>query len=423
MGCGDMVLILYRLAAELVLWIARAGGPFWPARWRVAERVSPRSDREGGTRRAIWLHAASLGECKGSWALARALREGGVDADFVLTANTDTGFEFLRARTREAGDAALRAEIAPLDHPRVARRFLKAHGVRALIVFEVELWPFWFLAARRFRSAGVPVSWVSARWNARARRRYGMFPAAARRVLRLVSWTQAQSEEDANALRRAGCPRVAVGGDLRGLEYLKGRANDAGDPGLPPWPVRNGLAFVSFHAGELPALVPMLHDAPEDAPLIVFPRKPGDHDAFLAALAPLGFVAHSRNPRATRRVVDRFGLVSATLRDSRGAVVGGSFAGAESIGGHNLWEPLLAGCRVATGAHHANQAWLAERMRAAGSLRVLADGPEWKSGWADFLAECAAPPEKDRVIDEARTTLQEAVRTIREQLATQSGVG
>ena len=169
-----MVLLLSRLAAEVALWIATAGKPFWPARWRVAERLSPLNSWPTtpplrGDRGVIWLHAASLGVCKGLWALAKRLD--GIGADFVLTANTEAGLKFLREEiAQDSAPARWRAAIAPLDHPRVARRFLAAHKVRALVVFEVEVWPHWFLAARVFRSAGVPVLWASARWSARARR-------------------------------------------------------------------------------------------------------------------------------------------------------------------------------------------------------------------------------------------------------------
>jgi 3-deoxy-D-manno-octulosonic-acid transferase len=409
-----MVLILYRLAAEVFLWIARAGRPLWPARWRVAERLVPSNSstprfplRED--RGVIWLHAASLGECKGLWALARELRA--LDADFVLTANTEAGLEFLRAAiTKHAESSRWHAAIAPFDHPRVARKFLAAHRARALMAFEMEAWPHWFLAARR---AGVPVFRVSARWNARARRRYGLFPAAARRVLRGVAWTQAQSDRDADALRRAGCANVEVGGDLRGLQYL---AEAEATVPERPWAERRGAAFVSFHARELPHLVPMIREAREENPLIVFPRKPREFPAFLAALAPLGFVAHSTDPRAARRVVDRFGLVGETLHDVRIAVVGGSFGDGGRIGGHNLWEPLLAGCRAAIGPHHENQAWLAERMRAAGLLNVIDEATDWRAmlaGEAPATGEEGAREE----IRKARAALAEAVERVRERLA------
>lgn len=401
------VLLAYRCVAEIVRVVAFAGTPFWPARWRVKERLHPPPSPfpKGGNEEVIWMHAASLGECKGLWALARALRTPGVR--FVLTANTDAGLAFLReAVARDPEAHRLYAAPAPLDHPRIARRFLEAFRVRALVTFEVELWPHRFLAAQR---AGVQVLWVSARWNARARRRYGIASAAARRVLREIAWTQAQSPEDADALRRAGCPRVETGADLRGLQYLDLRPADA----APGSSGRRGVAFVSFHARELPTLVAMMREAPEDGPVFVFPRKLREIAAFRDALASLGFALHSENPSAARRIVDRFGLVGIALREARFAVVGGSFA--EGIGGHNLWEPWLAGCRVAIGPRHENQAWLAQRLRAAGILRVI-DAP---GAWRSFLAEPDAAEEGNasaRLEGQVRSELSNAVASVRERL-------
>jgi 3-deoxy-D-manno-octulosonic-acid transferase len=239
-----------------------------------------------------------------------------------------------------------------------------------------------------------------------------LFPAAARRVLQGVAWTQAQSEGDADALRRAGCRDVDVGGDLRGLQSLgdiEGVAPHAHEE-------RNGVAFVSFHVEELPALVPMLREARNESPLIVFPRKPDEFPAFRKALALLGFVSHSEDPRAPRRIVDRFGLVGEALREVRVAAIGGSFTRDDRLGGHNLWEPMLAGCRVAVGPHHENQMWLAKRLRAAGLLRVIRDAAEWKT----VLAERSSPPDGDHVAEEvrkARETLQAAAKGVRERLS------
>src|SRR5690606_4796524 len=102
---------------------------------------------------------------------------------------------------------------------------------------------------------------------------------------------------------------------------------------------------------------------------------------FVRALAPSGFSLHSQNPRATRVIVDTFGRVGETLARVRTAVVGGSFGPSARIGGHNLWEPLLAGTFIVIGPHHDNQAYLARRLEAAGLSRVMDRDEEFP----DFL--------------------------------------
>src|SRR5690606_22787434 len=158
---------------------------------------------------------------------------------------------------------------------------------------------------------------------------------------------------DARALgaARGNDGNVDVGADLRGLHHL---AEATAVTTVRPWRARAGLALVSIHARELPALLPILAtDREESAPNPdpVFPRHLSELARFRAVLEPLGFVPHSRDPGAPRVLVDAFGLVADRLGRCRVAVIGGSFV---PRGGHNLWEPLLAGAVIVTGPWNDN---------------------------------------------------------------------
>lgn len=447
---APVILTLYRLAWEPLWWSARAlaaagrirGGASraaqarGPTSWRLRERLSTTvpCDTPSGEAPAetIWLHAASLGECKGLWAVAQQLatelmREGMTDTGpvlpdtrILLTTNTVAGLTFLRrglatlpsSRDRHASGRRVlfAARLAPLDHPALARAFLAENSIRALVLFEVELWPHWVAAARR---AGVPVLWISARLTPRARRRYAgnrLFAGALGRVLRDLTWIQTQTENEEHALRRLGAPRVETGGDLRGLHSLRshpnpsspGSADEDRTPRADSLNVRRGgIVFVSFHAHELPTLVAALRterdegDALPQTPLLIFPRKLHEVPTFVRLLSPYGFVLHSeratprepgdsgeraqgatteRNP--LRVIVDAYGLVDAHLAHAHTAVIGGSFDPEARIGGHNAWEPLRAGCRMIIGPHHHNQRALVDRLKERGLIRVAHDGAE-----------------------------------------------
>lgn len=400
-----LFLALYRIAWEPVLWAFRflaalegiahalTGRTLWPARWRLDERLFIPSSPEDARTNAgtIWLHAASLGEAKGLWAFAQILRrrlneeqgEGNTGPRFLFTTNTVAGLGFLNGALEEAGDGRQAARLAPPDHPRVAKAFLRAYDVRALVFFEVELWPHWIAATRNKKGrANVPSLWISARLTERARRRYAgnpLFAGAFRRVLRDITWIQTQTEEEEHALRRLGARDVVTGGDLRGLHYLAGLHSTATERLRSPAdqnPARRGIAFVSLHAHELPVLLPEIRKAataPPENPVFVFPRRLEECSSFLRALAPLGFSLHSKNPLATRVIVDAFGRVGEALSQVRTAVIGGSFGASTRIGGHNLWEPLLAGTFIVIGPHHGSQAYLARRLETAGLLRVPRD--------------------------------------------------
>lgn len=377
---GAALLGFYRAAWEPALWAVRLcagleallGGVFgirlWPARWRLAQRLDTGTDGIDTTK-TIWMHAASLGECKGLWAFAQTLRASlPENSRILLTTNTTTGLDFLQNQiSKTLAPETFHARLAPPDHPRLAKRFLRACNIRALVLFEVELWPHWIFAARK---AEVPVFWISARLTERARRRYAgsaLFSAALRRVLQNIAWIQAQTAEEAETVRALGGD-AETGGDLRGLYYLREHARKPSAASTPE-AARRGTAFVSLHAQELPALLPKITAAGTETPIKIFPRNLNELPIFMKALAPHGFALHSRNPNAERVIVDSFGRVAEALSQVRTAVIGGSFGDDDRIGGHNLWEPLLAGARIEIGPHHANQRYLARKLRDAENAR------------------------------------------------------
>lgn len=410
----------YRIAAECALWIARIGRPFWPARWRMPERLDANlAPPPGETGGKIWMHAASLGECKGLRALAETFPDALLrDHALLLTCNTNAGLAELRAfaATRPG---RVWTRLAPLDHPRLARRFIERNGIRAAVLYELELWPHWIEAAWK---AGVPVLWVSARFGARAQRRYAGGPlrrAGLRRVLERIAWTQAQTDEDAAILESLGCARCETGADLKGLRGLR-EESLAGN--MEESTARDGIVFVSFHEDELPALETAIRAvvARDPAiPLWVFPRKAGDPDAleaFRRALAPHGFA-----PDATTRVlVEGFGRVEETLHRARIAVVGGSFA---DHGGHGLWEPLRARVHMVIGPWHAAQEFLARPLAARGLLRIARDANALPGELLDLCARDAARDETHRAACAAfiagmRDRMQDAAKRVHLQLET-----
>jgi 3-deoxy-D-manno-octulosonic-acid transferase len=400
------LLWLYRAAWEPLLGVAR----LFAAPERLCADLPDHPQQKGGG--SLWLHAASLGECKGLWAFAQTLWSADPRVRLVFTTNTTTGLDFLREKLMLAPENHERAgnvaRLAPLDHPRVAARLLRAHDIRALVLFEVELWPHWIFAAR---SAGVPVFWISARVTQRARRRYAgnrFFAAALRRVLGGVVWAQAQAGEEAAQLRAWGISHVETGGDLRGLHYLDSQKPAHTRAANRPEKPRLGIAFVSLHAEELPAIVPGIAEARADEPILIFPRKMKELPAFRKALEPLGFSLHSEQPDAPRIIVDSFGLVGKALMTARVAVIGGSFPAHDRIGGHNLWEPLLADAPMVIGPRHDNQSYLARRLTDARLLRVARNTAELSGALKTDFEPLASTAARESFIANERSRLQQA---------------
>jgi 3-deoxy-D-manno-octulosonic-acid transferase len=391
-----------------------AGRGFLPSTWRVTERMcypvsgNRRSDPPAASmpgssaappRRALWLHCASLGEAKGLWAFALSLSEA---PDLALTAATDDGAAWLEARCAEARDGLaperrITAGIAPFDHPAVLRRFLDAHGALGLCLYEAELWPN---ALSACRERGLPVALVSGRLTVRAQRRYLRLGLAGGRLLDGLAWIQAQSPRDRERFASLTRTEVMDGCDFKALHFLSSIPMSLVAPS--PAPARSGMppgarprfAFLSLHYRELLLLLPGLPALMARSPLIVFPRKLRELDRFQAILAPLHFRLHSRDAGARHVLVDSMGRIGDLLPSCHSAFVGGSLV---RLGCHNLWEPLLAGCRIHFGPDYRAQESLAERILERGLGAVLKDpkrigsaafpGPEVPGACGDLVRE------------------------------------
>lgn len=385
------LLALYRFAWTLVLppiaaldrldgaLRRMAGRRILPSTWRVTERMCYPGSVAPRPRRALWLHCASLGEAKGLWAFALSLADA---PDLALTAATGEGAAWLEARCAEARDGLaperrITAGIAPLDHPAVLRRFLEAHGALGLCLYEAELWPNALAACRQRR---LPVALVSGRLSVRAQRRYLRFGRAGARLLDGLAWIQAQSPKDGERFASLTRTEVSIGCDFKAVHFLtsapKSGLAPASAHSLPlsrfqaPPGARPRFAFLSLHYRELLLLLPGLPALMERTPLIVFPRKMGELGKFRAILAPLHFRLQSRDPGARHVLVDSMGLVGDLLPSCHSAFVGG---GLVRSGCHNLWEPLLAGCRIHFGPHHQAQESLADLIMDRGLGAVLKD--------------------------------------------------
>ena len=357
------------------------------------------------------MHAASLGECKGLWALAQTLSD--LPVSFVLTTNTTTGLDFLSRQIEAVEDPKRwRAVLAPFDHPSVVQRFVQHFQIKSLLLFEVELWPHFILTLHQQNK---PVFWVSARMTPKARKRYGRFPETTRSLLGMLNWVQAQSEKEAAVLRKLGCKNVEVGSDLRGLHYLHSHTYEKTGMNSLNWNDRKGICFLSLHADELAAVLPAIQILCPQNPLFVFPRKMEELDRFKNRLIPLGFVLHSQNPNALLILVDAFGHVPEYLKRCHTTVIGGSFS---PYGGHNLWEPLVAGTSMVIGPQHWNQNYLVHKLEKAGLLRIsnkslnaeILQKPETDPGHA-----CREFMEREKQISVRRNAHRVARRAYRDE--------
>jgi 3-deoxy-D-manno-octulosonic-acid transferase len=413
---GDLALSAYDLAWRLLLPVIAAaakfdaagrgitGRGFLPRNWRVTGR-SALPIAGASVPDTVWMHCASLGEAKGLWALALDLASSAkAPSRILVTANTAAGLEFLEHRCsllRGESSAEVLALVAPFDHPGLMRRFLSGHRIRALCLYEAELWPNYI---RVSHDLGIPAMLVSARMSADALATYGRFPEVCARILEKVAWVQAQSGIDLarfRSLMGSSSPsgsrspaglgstedpirKIGMGFDFKAAFYFR-------KPGarIASTPVgRCRLAMLSLHIRELRMILPELPALLRRFDVSVFPRRMRELALFRRLLEPLGFRLHSRDPGARHVLVDAMGLVDGILPSCGIAMVGGSLI---PKGCHNLWEPLSAGLKIHFGPWYGNQEGLARPLLERGIAEVVDDVRvmrDWEAPGPRIRAAC-----------------------------------
>lgn len=321
----------------------------------------------------IQVHASSVGEAKAATRLIREL----VEAGHAVRATTST----LGGREIFARDLpSMPASLAPFDHPWLVDRALRRARPSLSVLIETELWPTWIAAAAR---RGIPVVVVSGRLSDRSYPRYRSIRTLLGPTLRRIDAVGARSDIDAERFVALGVPasRVRVTGDLK-LDPPSDQPALAIDliRALADVPVVVGG---STHPGEEAALLDAQAGAEKEGHgfvLVLAPRH-------VERAAEIVRLCQRRRRRAVRRselegrhlvpgevlVLDTLGELSALYATASIAFVGGTLA---PIGGHNLVEPVNAGCCVLFGPHLQDVRKVVEILEPAGAGRQVADSAE-----------------------------------------------
>ena len=310
-----------------------------PLAWRDSPRLGPWHPLDG---RRVWIHGASLGECKAVLSVAKALPAG---TQAVLTSTTAAGVERLRA------DGRFPAYLAPFDTLAVAEAFALAMGVTRLLLVEAELWPAWIATASRL---GIPVAVVSVRVAGKSknrwRRLWRLFPGLPQALDRV--WSNAG--ELARA-REAGFVQAQPGA---GLKW-------AGVEPISVNPIPSRFAALSLHRRDAAALSRTVQEW--GGGWLLFPRRLRDVPFWKAKAKSWGLRSVATSQEAipgTAWVAEEFGLVRQNLPGCASAWVSP---------GHDAWEPLYLGVSEVAPAGYDRERLDDHRRRADTCLAEVVD--------------------------------------------------
>ena len=326
------------------------------------------------TRERIWIHAASVGEVRASVSLVDTLRKSRPGSEMVISTMT-TG---ARDLARELFDDH-QVHLLPLDFSPLVQAVLKRLRPDVLILIELEWWPNLLLACR---SRSIPVVVMNGRITAKGLGRLRMLGPLTKWMASCPELICARSDEDASRFLQLGVApeRVRIPGDIK-LDSLRG-----------PDPVSRRLEFdrscgVSVdlfrwsagctHPGEeelmLAAHIKLLEVWPSSQ-LWIGPRHVERAAEVVALVRRCGLegTLESSQGSGTSQVVviDRLGRLDGAYRVSDAAFVGGSLV---ARGGHNLMEPVAAGCFTCHGPHVENFREMKTLLQRHGAVQEVAD--------------------------------------------------
>ena len=380
---------------------------------RISERrgVANRPRPDG---KLIWIHAASVGESQSSLALIAKLLEAEPETHVLQTTGTLTSANLMQERLPPRSFH----QFVPVDRLLWVRTFLDHWQPDIALWMESELWPNLVQETARRK---IPSILVNARVSRRSFEHWRRFSGTARKLLGTFSLCLAQTEEQADLLRRLGATPVKYLGNLKfsaavlpaeisALDTIKAELGDR-----PLW-----LA-ASTHPGE-ETMAADVHDRlsvewPNILTVIV-PRHPVRGDEIAKALRARGLsvsLKSSKNGSAGDvYVADTLGELGLFYRLANVTFIGGSMA---SHGGHSPLEAAQLDCAVVFGPDMGNFATVARELLDAGGALQVSDGTAVADAVAKLLRNPAIRERQTKTAARVAADNADAVLRIHEEVA------
>ena len=340
-------------------------------------------------RKAVWIHAVSVGETRATQALVESLLKEG--QSILLTHMTPTGRKTGAELYRKAiASGQLQQAYLPYDICWAIEAFLKHYRPQLGLFMETEAWPGFVF---RTKQLGVPLFLINARLSGRSFKRVQLFGSAGRSLFQSFVGILAQSEPDAKRYQALGVNDVIVTGNMKFDVPEKAANQSLGKQWKRALREQERLVVcaASTRAGEelimIDAWKKLLSEfGSEIKPLlIVVPRHPERFTevANLLYQSTLSFERRSNlsDPRSSAEFasVPHWTNVDVLLGDSMGemgayynatdlVVMGGSLL---PTGGQNLIEACANGCPVILGEHTYNFQQASEDAIACGAAQRI----------------------------------------------------
>ena len=298
-------------------------------------------------RKAIWIHAASVGEVELVEPLLLALAD---SHPVILTTFTATGFQHaLRIMPDD-----ISVQVLPIDVLPISRAFFRRHRFKLGLIAETELWPESLYQAKK---QNFPLIQINARLSEKSLQNPEWIKNILCNTLEYFDAHLTRTETDIEALLSMHVPadKIRICGNLKFA--IKGIINPLTLNKLIDRPY---LLFASTRETEELLFAPLIQSLQQNNEItdpsiqlvVLAPRHPTRAKEIITALKPFNFnlKQRSKGEPVTQDtqiyLADTLGELKPLMAHARLVVMGGSF---KNIGGHNILEPAQLGKAIITG--------------------------------------------------------------------------
>lgn len=332
-------------------------------------------------RKAIWFHAASVGEIVATSPIVREIKKEFPQAVVVVSVVTATGHAMAQRIIPEA-DGII---FFPLDLPYLTRRILNIIKPTLILLVETEIWPNFLRIAE---GENIPIMMVNGRISDRSMKRYKLIRSFTKEMLGSISRFCMQSSIDADYIKQLGAnPKeiIVTGNTKYDQTYAIVTPKEESD-------LRQEFGFCdnhpvivagSTHKGEEDLLFQsfrVILDSYPNARMLIAPREIYRGHDVQTLSEEYGFKAICRSdmkgPVASDTpvvILDTIGELGRLYSLGDMIFVGGSLA---RIGGHNILEPAAHGKPIIVGPYMFNFKDIYALLSRRGACLMVNNGEE-----------------------------------------------
>ncbi|MBR0458581.1 MAG: 3-deoxy-D-manno-octulosonic acid transferase [Victivallales bacterium] len=316
-----------------------------------------------GLHSPVWLHAVSVGESIAAITFLKEWQKHYPEDNIVFSCSTSTAYHTIKNKNLPG----VTLIYCPFDFYWAIAHVLNLVRPRAVVIFEVEIWPN---LVRLPASRGIPVHLVNGRMSDKSSHGYAKWPSIFQPIFRAFTTINVQTQEDAARIERVigPSPKIHVCDTMKFDQVPDVSTVDVGAAldGCFGTGERLVLVAGSTHPGEeeriLDAYLVLRQEFPSFK-LVLVPRHCERTPEVVELLHRKNLSVQLLKNDPTRQQADVL-LVNTTgelmnfYAAADIAFVGKSIGGQE--GGHNIIEPAIYGKAIVHGPHMENFRAVAE---------------------------------------------------------------